>query len=407
MEWSEQFFFTRRRLTSKLKHLVLQGYVKEFAYHLGSVRRVVYYVDGFAGAGTYSDAAIREDGSPLLIAKLAQQIKTSSRPFDLRCLNVESNRRRFASLESATEPFRPNIVENNYQASFVDVIPNILNRIADAPAFFFIDPFGTKDIAFNDLLPVFTRASTTEVLITLHTDGIAKKAGWFARENAKDPAVRAMARKFTAHLAAALDVPLEQLRSGWLDTGEKGDTEAFENRVLRYYLRRLRSKRTRFKFAKPFRVLYYDPNELTEKPVCFHLVFATSHEKGLFVMNDVMADALATFYREVYSDSFRPTFQVEYERQFGTEAVRREIQQSFSSKPFTIDQVKLHCMQDTDYLLSGAEYRSLILELARTGELKKLGKGVASNAHTRFELGRSPTSRSAVPGIPPEITRDP
>jgi hypothetical protein len=54
MEWSEQFF-TERQLTSKLKHLVLRRYVKEFAYHLGSARRVVYYVDGFAGPGVYGE----------------------------------------------------------------------------------------------------------------------------------------------------------------------------------------------------------------------------------------------------------------------------------------------------------------------------------------------------------------
>lgn len=45
MAWSEKFF-TQRRLTSKLKHFVLQRYVKEFALHLGSVRPLVYYVDG-------------------------------------------------------------------------------------------------------------------------------------------------------------------------------------------------------------------------------------------------------------------------------------------------------------------------------------------------------------------------
>src|SRR5438067_1372665 len=106
MEWSEQFF-TQRRLTSKLKHLVLRAYVKEFAYHLGSVRPAVYYVDGFAGAGVYRLGASSEDGSPLLIARLAQQIRASSRPFDLRCVNVESNLKRFRSLEQATQPFRP------------------------------------------------------------------------------------------------------------------------------------------------------------------------------------------------------------------------------------------------------------------------------------------------------------
>src|SRR4051812_32768226 len=169
MAWSEKFF-TQRRLTSKLKHFVLQRYVKEFALHLGSVRPLVYYVDGFAGAGVYEHGDLREDGSPLLIAKLAEHIKTWQRPFDIRCLNVESNRKRFNSLQAATAPYRPRIVEENFHASFADVVPEILSRVGESPAFFFIDPFGTKGVAFSDLLPIFKRRWTNEVLITFHTD---------------------------------------------------------------------------------------------------------------------------------------------------------------------------------------------------------------------------------------------
>lgn len=385
MEWSKQFF-TRRRLTSKLKHLVLQSYVKEFAYYLGSARRVVYYVDGFAGPGVYRGANA-EDGSPLLIASLAQQIANSPHPFELRCLNVESDPDRFESLEQATRPFQPRVVEKNYNASFVEVIPEILRAVADAPTFFFIDPFGTKDIAFRELLPLFKRSYTTEVLVTLHTDGIAKKAGYFAREKSENAKDREIASKFTTHLAAALNISLEKLRDGWLQTGAKGDTEAFETRALEYYLKQLRSRHTQFNFVKPFRVRYYRAGTLGERPVCFYLVFATRHEKGLFVMNDVMVDALGKFYREIYSDSFWSVFEPQREQQEGTAAVRREIDDRFSAKPFTIDELKRHCMQDT-YLLKSAGYTKLVREMARAGELQKLDRGTPSNATTRYQMAR-------------------
>ena len=65
MTWDDEFFESRR-LTSKLKHYVLRRYVKEFAYHLGTV----YHVDGFAGAGEYGTGENREAGSPILIARL-------------------------------------------------------------------------------------------------------------------------------------------------------------------------------------------------------------------------------------------------------------------------------------------------------------------------------------------------
>jgi three-Cys-motif partner protein len=387
MAWDEQFFI-QPRLTSKLKHLVLRAYVKEFAYHLGSVRPVVYYVDGFAGAGVYGHGARTEDGSPLLIARLAQEISTYSRPVDLRCLNVESDLKRFRSLEAVTEPFRPGIVEKNYHGTFADAIPDVIKRIGNAPSFFFIDPFGTKDIAFSDLLPVFNRGSRTEVLITLHTDGIAKKAGYFARENAESATEKETVRKFTTHLAAALNIGLAKLRNGWLETGSKGDTEAFEARALSYYLQQLRSQRTRFEFTKAFKVLYYRQDSFVEAPVCFHLVFATQHQQGLFEMNDAMADAIGAFYREVYSDSFIPTFEAELAQRMGAAAVRREIEKVFSSKPFTVDDVKRHCMQETDYLVKGSGYRKLILGMAHDRDLRKIGKGPISNSQTKFEFAR-------------------
>jgi hypothetical protein len=133
-------------------------------------------------------------------------------------------------------------------------------------------------------------------------------------------------------------------------------------------------------------VLYYAPDALTERPVCFPLVFATRHEKGLFVMNDAMAKALDTFYHEVYSETFFPEFEREREQQVGTSAVQREISVHFSSKPFTIDDVKRHCMQNTEFLLKSADYRNLILEMAQTGSLRRLDGGQTSNARTRFRV---------------------
>jgi three-Cys-motif partner protein len=167
MTWDDEFFSGQRRLTSKLKHLVLRPYVKEFAYHLGSVRPVVYYVDGFAGAGVYTAGTHREDGSPLMIARLAEELRGATpRPIQLHCINVEADKERFESLEAETAVFTPDIVEQNYHSTFIEALPDILRRIGDAAAFFFIDPFGTKDIPFEELLPIFQRKATTEVLIT-------------------------------------------------------------------------------------------------------------------------------------------------------------------------------------------------------------------------------------------------
>jgi three-Cys-motif partner protein len=311
MAWSDKFFAERRRLTSTLKHLVLKRYVKEFAYHLGSSNPTIYYIDGFAGPGRYGSPP--EDGSPLLIARLARELRTAPRPINLRCINVEAKSKFFTSLEEATQDFVPDVIVKNIHSTFVGAVPEVLSHVGNAAAFFFIDPFGTKDIPFEDLRPVFRRTVTTEVLINLQTDGIAKKAGWFAKFNSSDDPKRANAEKLTRHLAAALDIPLEELRAGWENSRSKGGTLHFEERVWRWYVRRLRKAgRTRFEFSKAFRVLY---RPTPQSSVCVHLAFGTQQKVGLFEMNNAMANALEEFYADVYGGTLFPDYTDELEQQ--------------------------------------------------------------------------------------------
>ncbi len=381
MGWSNEFFTEPRRLTSKLKHYVLERYVKEFAYYLGSTNRVVYYVDGFAGSGTYKETG--EDGSPLLIARLARRLQTGPNSVTLRCINVEEDKGRFENLAAATADFMPDVVEQNLRGTFVGALPEILERIGNAAAFFFIDPFGTKHIAFKDLLPVFQRTATTEVLVNLQTDGIAKKAGWFANFDSPDAQKRETAPKLTVHPAAALDVSVAQLRAVWQDAMRKGGTDEFEERVRKWYTERIKdSERTSFRFSKSFKVLYRPDRE---SAVCFHLVFGTQREIGLFKMNNAMADALEDLYRDLYSNTLFPDHAEERDRETGREAVRRVIRNRFAAAPFTIDEVKLHCMQETDCLLKVGEYRKLVFEMRGAGELERVGTGPISN-DTQFRV---------------------
>ena len=380
MEWSDEFF-TQRRLTSKLKHLVLKRYVKEFAYHLGSTNPKVYYVDGFAGPGTYGPPP--EDGSPLLIARLARELRTVPKPINLRCINVEAKARFFKSLQTATEEFVPDVIDKNIHSTFVEAIPEILNHIDDAAAFFFIDPFGTKDIPFEDLRSIFRRKATTEVLINLQTDGIAKKAGWFANLDSPDDKKRANAEKLTKHLAAMLDIPLDKLQAGWTESQIKGGSSNFEDRVWRWYRLRLKNRqRTAFKFSKAFRVLYRPDSQSS---VCFHLVFGTQQQIGLLEMNNAMANALDEFYADVYSGTFFPEYAAEREQQIGREAVRNRLLIDFKSKEFTIEEVKLHFMQGTDFVLKAGEYRTLVSQMRKSGELERLDSGPVRNT-SKFRI---------------------
>ena len=383
-------FFVQRRLTSKLKHLTLECYVKEFAYHLGSVRPLLYYVDGFAGPGTYRKPNGQiESGSPVLIAELARRLRETNAPFQLKCLNVEADPRLFRELEEATAQFTPDIVEKNYPSSFAQALPDILRRIGAEPTFFFIDPFGVKGIPFADLLPIFNRQAVTEVLITFHTDGIAKKAGYFALIDDPHPRNHRLAQVFTHMLAGALSVRWDELRSWWQECMEfgRGGTDAFEGRVLRHYLTHLRSPNTTFRFTKALPAYYYKVNAPPgdQAPVCFHLIFGTRHKQGLYEMNNCMVGAVRRFYNEEYSHTFFPLFREQLDEANAARRLQGQIPTRFAGTPFTIDEVKQELMQDTSLLVGARGYREAVIRLLRAGRLRQIGRGRINN-ETRFEV---------------------
>jgi three-Cys-motif partner protein len=378
----DQAFFEQRHLTSRLKHLVLEAYVAKFSYHMA---QTLYYVDGFAGAGIYRGLAGGpvEPGSPVLIAQLSERLRRERPGFNLRCLNVEAVPARFRQLEVATAHFKPSIVEENFPGRFTEYIPDILERIRDHPTFFFMDPFGTKGISFQELRPIFNRRDKTEILITLHTAGIAKKAGHFRWMEDDDPRRRKTGAAMVANLAKALDVPLDVLWGWWaLEPG------ALEERVVEHYLHHLRAPHTGFQFTKAFPVYYPRPDAPPGggDPICFYLVFGTQSKTGLFVMNDCMVRALERFEDQEYSHTLYPLFRQSLAQSPRLAGLDGAILATFRDGPFTIDQVKERLMQDTLLLVTGAEYRKAVLRLKSAGHLQQLDRGPIVNDRTRFRV---------------------
>jgi hypothetical protein len=128
--WDEAFFQAELKATTRIKHMVLGADIEKFAYHMPAL---LYYVDGFAGAGVYAAGGTDQVGSPVLIARVGQRMQASKPGFHLRCINVEKTPSTYAQLERVTAPFRPDIVEINFHGPFIDFIPDILERIKEAP----------------------------------------------------------------------------------------------------------------------------------------------------------------------------------------------------------------------------------------------------------------------------------
>lgn len=109
-------------------------------------------VDAFAGAGR---DRLGRDGSPLIAvtrAREAMRAAQNRKPHlsdpKVEVFAIEKHRGRFQSLRETLEPLRhetPDLI-HVLEGELNDHIDVIRNRINDAPAFFFLDPFGIKGL---------------------------------------------------------------------------------------------------------------------------------------------------------------------------------------------------------------------------------------------------------------------
>ena len=167
-------FFESAQTWSKRKHRLLGKYLVPFSSKVGSLSSEIYCVDAFAGQGRYKDGY---EGSPLLMARIADECIAWTNPVTLRLINIESNRKNFATLSESTKEWTQCGVVMNERGRFGAVIPKILSAVGETPALFFIDPYGPSPVHFEYLQPLLKRRqSITELIINFNVSGLRRLA---------------------------------------------------------------------------------------------------------------------------------------------------------------------------------------------------------------------------------------
>lgn len=224
----------------------------------------LWYIDGFAGPGEYTNHAV---GSPVgALQAAAEAIDKSGGRWcagDARCFFIEETRGIYDHLvgKLAEHPSHPRVKYLTHHGSFVEGLDRLRAHkpnpfTTNCPVFAFIDPFGPTDIPFAEVQNLLSRPSC-EVLVNLDSDGASRihRAG----ENA------AHRKNLDALFGdGSWEVELEDAR----------DHAEAARRVLQLYKRRLRSlSNVRFAFSFEMRK---QSNALD-----YHLVFASGHPLGL------------------------------------------------------------------------------------------------------------------------------
>src|SRR5258708_1702323 len=224
----------------------------------------LWYIDGFAGPGEYTDYP---EGSPIAALRAAEEALANPawQGGDVHCLFIEEDPERFANLveKLSTIPEHPRIKRHLFNGTFEDGIADLRRQAINPfnparPTFAFIDPFGIKGLPLN-VVKAMLDSPMKEVLVNLDSDGVG--------------------RVYAAGASANHRERLNELfgDSAWEDELRGVSADGRGATILSMYKRRLGTKYAfAFEMQKAIGQLDY------------HLVFATKHPTGLEKMKEVM-----------------------------------------------------------------------------------------------------------------------
>ena len=246
-----------------VKHYLLEKYLPDWAYKVGTKWDSLVYIDGFAGPWrttdpNYADSSFARAIDTLRTCKLGLQKRGVT--LSTSAILVESNKEAFAKLDSfARSASGPDVSVTAIPGKFVDTISKINEhlRLAGPRAFKFVllDPMGWADIPMKKLQP-FLKMRSCEVLINLMTKHINR----FLNEEDRASSYN--------NLFGRPGV-LESLRSA---VGEER-----EELAVKEYCRSLQMLCS-FQFVSSAVIL-----EPQEAKIRYFLVYATNHPRGIEV----------------------------------------------------------------------------------------------------------------------------
>jgi three-Cys-motif partner protein len=321
-----------------IKHCLLEEYLPEWAYKVGSTWDELVYVDGFAGPWQTMDAKYADTSFGIATQALRHcQAGLRVRGRDLRMISilVDQDKKAFEQLKRfAATQSTPDFTVNALHGQFIDTVGAVESIIKsntrNAFRFIFLDPKGWADIPMNRLQP-FLRSRSCEVLINL----------------------------MTRHIIRFLDEP-DRAQSYNNLFGRKGVLESLRNSTTRNERPHARAEEAVREYGLSLRLLcgfrYVSSAvilEPEEESIRYFLVYATNHPKGVEVFKNAETKAAQIQDAVRYDNHLRKTLQPGFVfddappssqisvklRQFYSEKARRRVIEVLS---LTKPQSKIH-----------------------------------------------------------------
>ena len=314
---------------TKVKHIVLENYLKAWFPIMAFSNERIIYIDGFAGPGKYTSG---EDGSPIMALKIATDIYIK---FTKKLINkefififIEQDKRTFESLSAEIDTlhlpkeFKIFKIRNHFAEAMEEVISTVKKRLD--PTFAFIDPFGTKGVPF-ELVNKIMSYKKCEVFLNFMNSGVVRSAG------------------VTDHT----DLFGTDEWTEYIDLPPQLKNDAF----LELYKKQLK-KVANVSFTRSFNV------KNKKNSTIFDLIYATNNEFGLDKMKIAMwkADPLGNF---TFCDKTDPNQTVLFEMEPDLTPLAKDLLTNFSGQKISINKIEKHVIINTPYLSTHIKMKTL------------------------------------------------
>lgn len=284
-------FFRAKRPWSKVKDEILGKYIDCYLRTVHRLGRPILIVDGFSGPGIFGDDS---HGSPLIVCKTISE-RDKGR-VGIGCLFADTHPGHRAALQRNLAPYISSGIAAKPYKECSEALTKALQVGAASTLFFYLDPYGIKDLEFDMVRQIYERSrekeKSTEVLINFNFRTFMRMSGsWSYADNADAVAEKVKKSKVeTVDRVMGGDYWKAIVLNPVLNKIDREDA------VLEAYMQRVREF-FKYVYAIPVKSREDDEVGIPEDELArYHLIFGTRSARAVVYMNDVAKKALEPYY---------------------------------------------------------------------------------------------------------------
>lgn len=285
-------FFREKRPWSTIKDSILAKYIACYLKTVQSRGRPIMIVDGFSGPGKFGDGS---DGSPLIALRAISD--TPQRHVGMSCLFADIRQAHRTALANNIRDYISRGIAEPPLADCASALARALEVGRSHTLFFYLDPYGIKDLDFEMLRQVLARnrQQSTEILINFSFPTFMRMSGNWSYDATADEVAKKVkeAKVETVHKVMGGDYWLPLVTNSALNKFQREDevVKAYKDRVREFFAHTV---------SIPVKDETAQPGVLRDDLAKYHLIFGTRSPRAVLYMNDVAYPLL-----EPYFDRFK------------------------------------------------------------------------------------------------------